>query len=145
MGLRRLPTLQGWSAEAPLPPLCALLRSCEDRFGARVVAVSRSELHVSVARPPVTAEHAALLAWEHVLSTADNIVDDPPTPFPEYAAGSLGPDPVVVLAGLRRASLSRPVGDDRPRAAQGRQALPRVDARLKAMRTRAAFPSTRRP
>ncbi|WLQ37968.1 DUF4253 domain-containing protein [Streptomyces castrisilvae] len=34
----------GWSAEAPLPLLCALLRSWEDRFGARVVAVFRSEL-----------------------------------------------------------------------------------------------------
>ncbi|WP_346341896.1 DUF4253 domain-containing protein [Streptomyces sp. SID2563] len=75
----------GWSAEAPLPLLCALLRSWEDRFGARVVAVSGSELHVSVARPPVEAEHANLLALEHVLSTASNIVDDPPTPFPEYA------------------------------------------------------------
>ncbi|GAA2501196.1 hypothetical protein GCM10010276_49550 [Streptomyces longisporus] len=30
------------------------------------------------------------LALEHVLSTADNIVDDPPTPFPEYAAELIG-------------------------------------------------------
>ncbi|WP_333732785.1 DUF4253 domain-containing protein [Streptomyces sp. IBSBF 3010] len=80
----------GWSAEAPLPLLCALLRSWEDRFGARVVAVSGSELHVSVARPPVEAEHANLLALEHVLSTANNIVDDPPTPFPEYATDLRG-------------------------------------------------------
>lgn len=75
----------GWSAEAPLALLCALLRSWEDRFGARVVAAFGSELHVSVARPPVEAEHANLLALEHVLSSADNIVDDPPTPFPDYA------------------------------------------------------------
>ncbi|MEU2427507.1 DUF4253 domain-containing protein [Streptomyces sp. NPDC007851] len=71
--------LIGWSAEAPLPLLCALLRSWEDRFGAQAVAVSGSELHVSVARPPAQTEHANLLALEHVLSTADNIVDDPPT------------------------------------------------------------------
>ncbi|MEV5604634.1 DUF4253 domain-containing protein [Streptomyces sp. NPDC052299] len=45
----------GWTADAPLPLLCALLRSWEDRFGARVVAVLGSELHVSVARPPVDA------------------------------------------------------------------------------------------
>ncbi|MEH0423688.1 DUF4253 domain-containing protein [Streptomyces sp. B21-083] len=82
--------LIGWSAEAPLPLLCALLRSWEDRFGAQVVAVFGSELHVSVARPPVEAEHANLLALEHVLSTADNIVDDPPTPFPEYATDLVG-------------------------------------------------------
>jgi hypothetical protein len=82
--------LIGWSAEAPLPLLCALLRSWESRFGAQVVAVFASELHVSVARPPVEAEHANLLALEHVLSTADNIVDDPPTPFPKYATDLLG-------------------------------------------------------
>ncbi|MCL7424752.1 hypothetical protein [Streptomyces sp. YS415] len=29
----------GWSARAPLPLLCALLRSWEDRFGAQTVAV----------------------------------------------------------------------------------------------------------
>lgn len=82
--------LIGWSAEAPLPLLCALLRSWEDRFGAQVVAVFGSELHVSVARPLVEAEHASRLALEHVLSTADNIVDDPPTPFPEYATDLVG-------------------------------------------------------
>ncbi|MEU2624726.1 DUF4253 domain-containing protein [Streptomyces sp. NPDC007157] len=82
--------LTGWSTEAPLPLLCALLRSWEDRFGARVVAVFGSEVHVSVARPPVEADHADLLALEHVLSTADNIVDDPPTPFPEYAMDLVG-------------------------------------------------------
>ncbi|WP_327699807.1 DUF4253 domain-containing protein [Streptomyces sp. NBC_00459] len=82
--------LIGWSAEAPLLLLCALLRSWEDRFGAQVVAAFGSELHVSVARPLVEAEHASLLALEHVLSTADNIVDDPPTPFPEYATDLVG-------------------------------------------------------
>ena len=82
--------LLGWSAEAPLPLLCALLRSWEDRFGARVVAAFGSEVIVSVARPPAEAEHANLLALEHVLSTADNIVDDPPTPFPEYATDLMG-------------------------------------------------------
>ncbi|MFE6961625.1 DUF4253 domain-containing protein [Streptomyces sp. NPDC057696] len=82
--------LIGWSAEAPLPLLCALLRSWEDRFGAHAVAVFGSELHVSVTRPPVEAHHANLLALEHVLSTADNIVDDPPTPFPEYATDLAG-------------------------------------------------------
>ncbi|MEV4334564.1 DUF4253 domain-containing protein [Streptomyces sp. NPDC049597] len=82
--------LTGWSAEAPLPLLCALLRSWEDRYGARVVAASGSELHVSVARPPVDPSHTDLLALEHVLSTADNVVDDPPRPFPDHAADLAG-------------------------------------------------------
>ncbi|MFI6874063.1 DUF4253 domain-containing protein [Streptomyces sp. NPDC050400] len=82
--------LLGWTAEAPLPLLCALLRSWEDRFGAQAVALFGGELHVSVTRPPVEAGHVNLLALEHVLSTADNIVDDPPTPFPEYATRLAG-------------------------------------------------------
>ncbi|MEU1267010.1 DUF4253 domain-containing protein [Streptomyces sp. NPDC005799] len=85
-----VPAVTGWAAEAPLPLLCALLRSWEDRFGARVVATVGSDLYVSVARPPLDLPHAERLALEHVLSTADNIVDDPPTPFPEYAAGLVG-------------------------------------------------------
>jgi hypothetical protein len=79
-----LPALLEWS-EAPVPLLVALLRSWEERFGAQVVAVFGAELHVSVARPPRQLCDAELVALEHVLSTADNIVDDPPTPFPWYA------------------------------------------------------------
>jgi hypothetical protein len=82
--------LLGLDVEAPLPLVCALLRSWEDRYGARVAGVFGRELHVSVARPPVETSHTQLLALEHVLSTADNIVDDPPTPFPEYAASLAG-------------------------------------------------------
>ncbi|WP_405959681.1 DUF4253 domain-containing protein [Streptomyces sp. NBC_00024] len=84
--------LLGWNSEAPLPLLCALLRSWEERFGAHLVAVHGGTLDISVARPPRTAEHADLLALEHVLSTANNIVDDPPTPFPDYAADLVGRD-----------------------------------------------------
>ncbi|MFC8717744.1 DUF4253 domain-containing protein [Kitasatospora sp. NPDC057198] len=39
---------------------------------------------------PRRADQAELLALEHVLSTAHNIVDDPPTPFPEYADRLVG-------------------------------------------------------
>ncbi|RPF33687.1 uncharacterized protein DUF4253 [Streptomyces sp. TLI_185] len=85
-----VPAVLGWSSEAPLPLLCALLRSWEERFGARVVGAFGGELFASVARPPLDLPHAERLALEHVLSTADNIVDDPPTPFPEYAAGLVG-------------------------------------------------------
>ncbi|MFI6494278.1 DUF4253 domain-containing protein [Streptomyces sp. NPDC050564] len=81
-----IPALVGWRAEAPLPVLCALLRSWEDRFGARVLAAVGSTLYVSVASPPRDEQQAQHVALEHLLTTADNIVDDPPTPFPEYAA-----------------------------------------------------------
>ncbi|MFF1298387.1 MULTISPECIES: DUF4253 domain-containing protein [unclassified Streptomyces] len=79
-----------WSAEAPLALLCALLRSWEDRFGAQIVAVFGSEVYVSVARPPADTGQADQLALEHVRSTADNIVNAPPTPFPEYARQPVG-------------------------------------------------------
>lgn len=82
--------LLGLDMDAPLPLVCALLRSWEERYGARAMGVIGRELHVSVARPPVEASQTELLALEHVLSTADNIVDDPPTPFPEYAARLAG-------------------------------------------------------
>lgn len=85
-----VPAILGWAAEAPLPLMCALLRSWEERFGARVVSGFGGALTVSVARPPLDVPHAEQLALEHVLSTADNIVDDPPTPFPEYANGLVG-------------------------------------------------------
>lgn len=85
-----VPAIVGWAAEAPLPLLCALLRSWEERFGARVVSGFGGALTVSVARPPLAVPHAEQLALEHALSTADNIVDDPPTPFPEYANGLVG-------------------------------------------------------
>jgi len=85
-----VPAIVGWAAEAPVPLLCALLRSWEERFGVRVVSGFGGALTVSVARPPLDVPHAEQLALEHVLSTADNIVDDPPTPFPEYANGLVG-------------------------------------------------------
>lgn len=80
-----LPAALEWSPEAPVPLVCALLRGWEERYGAQVVTACASGLHVSVARPPRDLRTAELLALEHVLTTADSIVDDPPTPFPDYA------------------------------------------------------------
>ncbi|WP_405472944.1 DUF4253 domain-containing protein [Streptomyces canus] len=85
-----VPAVIGWTDSPPMPLMGALLRSWEERFGARVVAAYGGELYVSVARPPLDPAHAERLALEHVLSTADNIVDDPPTPFPEYARELVG-------------------------------------------------------
>ncbi|WP_367044472.1 DUF4253 domain-containing protein [Streptomyces sp. Je 1-332] len=80
-----VPAAIGWQAEAPLPLLCALLRSWEARFGALLFAILGSTAYVSVACPPHTQEQALHIALEHVLTTADNVIKDPPTPYPEYA------------------------------------------------------------
>ncbi|MFC8453562.1 DUF4253 domain-containing protein [Kitasatospora sp. NPDC057223] len=45
----------------------------EERFGARVVAVGPSTLHLSVAAPPISAEEALLVAAEHFAFCPDNI------------------------------------------------------------------------
>lgn len=80
-----IPAVMGWQADAPLSRLCALLRSWEDRFGARVVAFEGDMILVSVARPPTDADHATHLALEHVLTGADNI-NDGTLPYPDLAA-----------------------------------------------------------
>jgi hypothetical protein len=61
-----------WDAEAPHEFLSALLRSWEDRFGARVVGFEGATIHVSVARPPATGADASLVALEHILLGDDN-------------------------------------------------------------------------
>jgi hypothetical protein len=45
--------------------LSAVVRSWEDRFGARVIGVERGTLWLSVATPPRTIGHAARVAAEH--------------------------------------------------------------------------------
>jgi hypothetical protein len=67
-----IPAVMAWDAEAPHEFLSALLRSWEDRFGARVVGFEGATIHVSVARPPATAADAGLVAMEHMLLGDDN-------------------------------------------------------------------------
>ncbi|MFD0690538.1 DUF4253 domain-containing protein [Actinomadura fibrosa] len=83
-----VPVVIGWHAETSLDLLCALLRSWEDRFGARVVVLQGAQMWVSVARPPATAEHAAHIALEHFLTDTDTMREF--TPFADYAAGLIG-------------------------------------------------------
>ncbi|MFI7678940.1 DUF4253 domain-containing protein [Actinophytocola sp. NPDC049390] len=73
----------GWFADAPLSLFCALLRSWHERFGAEVVAAFGGEVHVAVPRPPMTQDHADVVAVEHVLTNADNVGG---SVFPEYSA-----------------------------------------------------------
>ncbi|MDQ1047943.1 DUF4253 domain-containing protein [Streptomyces sp. V4I2] len=51
--------------------LSAVLRSWEDRFGARVVAFGHGSLHLSAATPPRDLHEAQILAAEHYLACPD--------------------------------------------------------------------------
>jgi len=69
-------TVIGWEGPcnySDTPPLSAMLRSWESRFGARVVAVGFDTLYLSVAAPPRTLEHALHVAAEHFAFCPDNI------------------------------------------------------------------------
>ncbi len=65
-----IPTAIGWTGpannEGDTARLSAVLRSWEDRFGIRVVALGFDHLLVSVAAPPATLAEAEALAAEHV-------------------------------------------------------------------------------
>jgi hypothetical protein len=68
----------GWGGLAnrgeSLLPLTAVLRSWEDRFGARLIDVGFADLRLLVERPPRTLEAAQYVAAEHVV-LADECVD----------------------------------------------------------------------
>ncbi|MEV7583268.1 DUF4253 domain-containing protein [Streptomyces erythrochromogenes] len=72
-----LPAAIGWSGpvnfESDVARLCAVLRSWEDRFGVRVVALSHARLDLSVAAPPRTLAEALAVAAEHFAFCPDNI------------------------------------------------------------------------
>ncbi|MGI5273047.1 DUF4253 domain-containing protein [Nonomuraea sp. CA-218870] len=55
-------------------PLAAVVRSWEDRFGARVVCVGFNTLEISVAAPPADLEHALHVAAEHWTFCPDNVL-----------------------------------------------------------------------
>jgi hypothetical protein len=68
----------GWEPLYPrgesLLPLTAVLRSWEDRFGARPIDVGYADLRLLVERPPRTLEAAQQRAAEHVV-LADDCID----------------------------------------------------------------------
>ncbi|MFG2993283.1 DUF4253 domain-containing protein [Streptomyces sp. NPDC048257] len=72
-----VPTAMGWCGptnhENDTALISTVLRSWEDRFGARVVALGFDELHVSVAAPPRTVTRALPVAAEHFAFAPDNI------------------------------------------------------------------------
>ncbi|MFJ2224350.1 DUF4253 domain-containing protein [Streptomyces anulatus] len=84
-----IPAAIGWSGpmnhENDVARLCAVLRSWEDRYDARVVVLGFDTMIVSVGRPPATIEEARALAAEHYAFCPDNIDQSPPYDLGVYA------------------------------------------------------------
>jgi hypothetical protein len=85
-----IPAAIGWTGplnhENDVARLCAVLRSWEDRFGIRVVALSFDQLVVSVASPPTTMTEAEAVAAEHFAFCPDNITQNDHDTLRAYAA-----------------------------------------------------------
>lgn len=88
-----IPAAIGWSGplnhENDVARLCAVLRSWEDRFGIRVVALGFDTLTVTVGRPPTTEAEALALAAEHFAFCPDNIYQTSLDSLVKYANGAL--------------------------------------------------------
>ncbi|MFD7282780.1 DUF4253 domain-containing protein [Streptomyces sp. NPDC059862] len=84
-----IPAAIGWSGplnhENDVARLCAVLRSWEDRFGIRVVALTFDQLIVSVAAPPATLAEAEAVAVEHFAFCPDNILQSSAPGLRSYA------------------------------------------------------------
>ncbi|MFD9316887.1 DUF4253 domain-containing protein [Streptomyces sp. NPDC060053] len=84
-----IPAAIGWSGplnyENDVARLCSVLRSWEDRFGIRVVALGFDLLAVSVAAPPATLAEAEAVAAEHFAFCPDNITRTGPDALRAYA------------------------------------------------------------
>jgi hypothetical protein len=70
-------------------PLAAVVRSWEERFGVRVVGLGFNTMELSVAAPPVTEEHALLVAAEHWTFCPDSVTQGPGT-LSDYAEQLVG-------------------------------------------------------
>ncbi|GGS54224.1 DUF4253 domain-containing protein [Streptomyces griseoviridis] len=70
-----IPAAIGWGgpADEDTGRLGAVLRSWEDRFGIRVVALGYAHLLLSVAAPPTTPAHARAVAAEHLALSPDTV------------------------------------------------------------------------
>ncbi len=88
-----IPTAIGWMGPAnhenDTGRLSAVLRSWEDRFGIRTVALGFDTLLVSVAAPPTTLAEAEELAAEHFAFCPDNIWQGSDSTLRAYAEHQL--------------------------------------------------------
>ncbi|MGW4562861.1 DUF4253 domain-containing protein [Streptomyces sp. NPDC004561] len=89
-----IPAALGWGGplnhENDVARLCAVLRSWEDRFGIRVVALGFDTLVVSVAAPPTSLAEAEALAAEHFAFCPDNIMQGEADTLRGYAKELVG-------------------------------------------------------
>jgi len=83
-------TAAGWDGAVnyiqPKSVLSCVLRSWEERFGARVIEIGFDTLHLTVAAPPVSPGHAEQVAAEHLAFCPDNIVAGMSRAIRDYAA-----------------------------------------------------------
>ncbi|MFH9663281.1 DUF4253 domain-containing protein [Streptomyces sp. NPDC017248] len=91
-----IPAAIGWTGaldyDHDVARVCAVLRSWEDRFGARVVALGPDALVMSVAAPPGTPADAEVLAAEHYALCPDAVVGSGAGSVRSYAKGLAGAD-----------------------------------------------------
>ncbi|MBG0853371.1 DUF4253 domain-containing protein [Streptomyces spinoverrucosus] len=84
-----IPAAIGWSGpvnhENDVARLCAVLRSWEDRFGVRVVALTFDQLILSVAAPPTIPAEAQAVAVEHYAFCPDTIEQSSTPSLHSYA------------------------------------------------------------
>lgn len=89
-----IPAALGWSGpvdhEEDVARLCAVLRSWEDRFGIRVVALGHDHLAVSVAAPPAGPAEAEALTAEHYAFCPYTVLPDDGATLESYARGLIG-------------------------------------------------------
>ncbi|ANP48713.1 hypothetical protein J2Z21_007140 [Streptomyces griseochromogenes] len=89
-----IPAAIGWTGplnyDNDVARLCTILRSWEDRFGIRVVALTFDTLTVAVAAPPATQAEAEAVAAEHFAFCPDNITQNCPDTLEAYAKGLIG-------------------------------------------------------
>ncbi|MFF3910796.1 DUF4253 domain-containing protein [Streptomyces sp. NPDC001848] len=85
-----IPAAMGWTGalnyESDTAVLCSVLRSWEDRFGIRVVALTFDRLVLSVAAPPTTMTEAEAVAAEHFAFCPDTITQGYHETLRAYAA-----------------------------------------------------------
>ncbi|MGW2422141.1 DUF4253 domain-containing protein [Streptomyces sp. NPDC001709] len=89
-----IPAVIGWTGpmnyEGDVARICAVLRSWEDRFGIRVVALGPDTLVLSVAAPPTTQEDAEAVAGEHFALCPDNVLQGDQDTLRAYAKHLIG-------------------------------------------------------
>ncbi|MFD2028376.1 DUF4253 domain-containing protein [Promicromonospora aerolata] len=83
----------GWTGAAnhtaTKTQLTAVLRSWEERFGARLVVLSSAQIGLTIAHPPTDLEHATAIAHEHLIFCPDSTYQGRHETFDEYAASLL--------------------------------------------------------